>query len=170
MRTSTPLPCLIFGIFVPAARVAIMPSNIIMPNPLPEYTCVTLPSWTNHRFSQPSCRLAFDYARNVKGFQARQSFDFFLLTFLPSPHFREWKHQGDIVWVSTTTAFPIRHRRIAGLLIPLAILGTCTVAIVMLEFFEELPAQPLSRARFIRAIATFYNIFLRGQFVIENCV
>jgi len=52
----------------------------------------------------------------------------------------------------------------------LAIPGLWTVAIVMLEFFQELPGQPPMRTRRMRDITRFYDIFSQGQYVIENCV
>lgn len=48
----------------------------------------------------------------------------------------------------------------------------CTVAIVMLGFFEasDLPGQPERRARYMRAVATFRDVFRAGQYVYECCV
>lgn len=50
--------------------------------------------------------------------------------------------------------------------------GGCTVAIVMLSFFnpEDLPGQPPARTRYSHSVTTFNNIWRAGQFVFENCI
>ena len=172
MRTVKPLYFLCQSISFLAILVSSTLANITSPNPLPEFTCVTLPSWTDHRFSQTSCRLAFDYAKNVESFQVRTYFEFLpanvaSITGVPRMDTPRRYRVGELY-----------HRRLASqvledgavALMLLAIPGPCTVAVVMLEFFQELPGQPPTRARRMRDITRFYDIFSQGQFVIENCV
>ena len=51
-------------------------------------------------------------------------------------------------------------------------LGTCIVAIVMLEFFnlEDLPGQPPQRLRFLRDTTTFSDIRVAGRCVDHCCL
>ncbi len=52
------------------------------------------------------------------------------------------------------------------------LLGGCTVAIVMLSFFnpEDLPGQPPARTRYSHSVTTFNDVWRAGQFVFENCI
>lgn len=50
--------------------------------------------------------------------------------------------------------------------------GGCTVAIVMLSFFDQddLPGQPPTRTRYSNDVTTFNKIWRAGQFAYEVCV
>ncbi|KAL9003088.1 MAG: hypothetical protein Q9188_004023 [Gyalolechia gomerana] len=124
-------------------------SNPILPG-LPEYQCVSLPSWTANRFNDPSaCLEAFTYARTIESAHPNTKFEF-----LPTNHPPSTRYPR----MDTPRRYTKRG---------------CTVAIIMLSSFPDddlPPGQPPQRRRYESSVTTFNAVWRAGQYVWECCV
>ena len=141
---------------------------------LPDYRkCVNLPSWSDNRFDPFVCRQAFEYARSVESPHLNRKFEFLPNNEPPRTRYERMETPRRYNMGENSGSIGLSADTVVSMdMLTKHTTGGCTVAIVMLSFFnpQDLPGQPADRRRYDHSVTTFGRIFDAGRFVKECCV